>query len=188
VLTADDLLRRLTQDPLLSTVGPRDLPERQQTMNATVAWSYQLLAPNEQHLFRRLGALPGRFPIEAAAAVFADSARACTGSEDGLAAAAGLLDKSLLLRPRRRCESPIPDARNSPCVRSARAAATSERDDALAGVVGYCIGARRRSPGGVVGRSRRNGSIACETIRSYRGALTWLIERHPAEASTSRGH
>src|SRR4249920_2052016 len=32
VLTADDLLRRLTQDALLSTIGPRDLPERQQTM------------------------------------------------------------------------------------------------------------------------------------------------------------
>ena len=40
-------------------------------MNATVAWSYQLLAPDEQRAFRRLGALPGRFPIEAAAAVLA---------------------------------------------------------------------------------------------------------------------
>ncbi len=45
VLTAEDLLQRLTHDVLLSSVGPRDLPERQQTMNATVAWSYQLLAP-----------------------------------------------------------------------------------------------------------------------------------------------
>ena len=71
VLTAEDLLRRLTHDVLLSTIGPRDLPERQQTMNATVAWSYQLLAPNEQRVFRRFGALPGRFPIEAAAAVLA---------------------------------------------------------------------------------------------------------------------
>ena len=71
VLTAEDLLRRLAHDVLLSTVGPRDLPERQQTMNATVAWSYQLLGPNEQRVFRRLGALPGRFPIEAAAAVLA---------------------------------------------------------------------------------------------------------------------
>ena len=71
VLTAEDLLRRLMHDVLLSTAGPRDLPERQQTINATVAWSYQLLAPNEQRLFRRLGVLPGRFPIEAAAAVLA---------------------------------------------------------------------------------------------------------------------
>jgi predicted ATPase/DNA-binding XRE family transcriptional regulator len=68
VLTAEDLLRRLAHDVLLATVGPRDLPERQQTMGATVAWSYHLLGPDEQHAFRRLGALPGRFPIEAAAA------------------------------------------------------------------------------------------------------------------------
>ena len=71
VLTAEDLLRRLAHDVLLSPVGPRDLPERQQTMNATVAWSYQLLGPDEQRVFRRLGALPGRFSIEAAAAVLA---------------------------------------------------------------------------------------------------------------------
>ena len=38
VLTVWDLLLRLTQDVLLSTAGPRDLPQRQQTMNATVAW------------------------------------------------------------------------------------------------------------------------------------------------------
>ncbi len=71
VLTVEDLLRRLTHDVLLSTAGPRDLPQRQQTMNATVAWSYQLLSPDEQRVFRRLGALPGRFSIDAAAAVLA---------------------------------------------------------------------------------------------------------------------
>ena len=71
VLTAEDLLRRLARDVLLSPVGPRDLPERQRTINATVAWSYQLLGPNEQRVFRRFGALPGRFSIEAAAAVLA---------------------------------------------------------------------------------------------------------------------
>src|SRR4029453_4308193 len=43
VLTTEELLGRLTRDALLSTVGARDLPERQQTISATVAWSYQLL-------------------------------------------------------------------------------------------------------------------------------------------------
>src|SRR5262249_43876537 len=41
VLTPDDLLQRLENDVLLPATGPRDLPERQRTMNATVAWSYQ---------------------------------------------------------------------------------------------------------------------------------------------------
>ena len=40
-------------------------------MNATVAWSYQLLSPDEQRAFRRFGALPGRFSIDAAAVVLA---------------------------------------------------------------------------------------------------------------------
>ena len=88
VLTAEDLLRRLTHDVLLSTPGPRDLPERQQTMNATVAWSYQLLSPNEQRMFRRLAALPGRFPVEAAAAVLAGREDLSSRSNEALRAAA----------------------------------------------------------------------------------------------------
>src|SRR5688572_8379397 len=64
-LTAEELLRQLERDVLLSNAGARDLPERQRTMNATVAWSYQLLTQDEQRAFRRFGVLPGRFPIEA---------------------------------------------------------------------------------------------------------------------------
>src|SRR4029453_17936398 len=37
VLSLEELLRRLTDDVLVSNVGRRDLPKRQQTMNATVA-------------------------------------------------------------------------------------------------------------------------------------------------------
>ena len=86
VLTAEDLLRRLEHDVLLSTAGPRDLPERQQTMNATVAWSYQLLDPDEQRAFRRFGALPGLFPIDAAAAVLAGREGASAASDEALGA------------------------------------------------------------------------------------------------------
>ena len=59
VLTPEHLLRRLTDNALFSIDGRRDLPERQQTMNATVAWGYQLLEEDEQRAFRRFGALPG---------------------------------------------------------------------------------------------------------------------------------
>ena len=97
VLTVEDLLRRLTDDVLLSTSRFPRSPERQQTMNATVAWSYQLLNPDEQRAFRHFGALPGLFPIDAAAPsspVVSLPGRA----DDALHAAAGLMDKSLLLR------------------------------------------------------------------------------------------
>ena len=98
VLTPEDLLRRLDRDVLLSSVGPRDLPERQQTMNATVAWSYQLLSPDEQRAFRRFSVLPDRLPIEAAAAVLAGREGSPAGVGEALGVVAGLIDKSLLLR------------------------------------------------------------------------------------------
>jgi predicted ATPase len=187
VLTADDLLRRLTQDPLLSTIGPRDLPERQQTMNATVAWSYQLLAPNEQYLFRRLGALPGRFPIEAAVAVFAGPGSASTGGDDVLAAAAGLVDKSLLLR----AETSVPSRPLYQMLETVRAfaalelATAGERDDALAGVVRYCTGEAALAARGLIGAKQAEWlDRVRDDLESYRGALTWLVERHrPTEAS-----
>ena len=47
----------------------RDLPARQQTLFNAVAWSYSLLAPNEQAIFRRLGVFAGHFDAAAAAAV-----------------------------------------------------------------------------------------------------------------------
>ena len=64
-------------------------------MNATVAWSYQLLDPEEQRAFRRFGALPGLFPIEAAAHVLAGGDCASAESDDALGAVARLIDKSL---------------------------------------------------------------------------------------------
>jgi len=187
VLSADDLLQRLTQDTLLSAIGRRDLPERQQTMNATVAWSYQLLAPNEQHLFRCLGALPGRFPIDAATAMFAGSAGTPAGGDDVLAAAAGLVDKSLLLR----AETSVASRPLYQMLETVRAfaalelATAGEREQALTGVVRYCTGEAALAGRGLVGARQAEWlDRVRDDLESYRAALTWLIERRrPAEAS-----
>jgi non-specific serine/threonine protein kinase len=50
----------------------RDLPARQQTLAATIDWSYQLLTRQEQRVFRRLSVFRGGFSIEAAEGVSAD--------------------------------------------------------------------------------------------------------------------
>jgi predicted ATPase/class 3 adenylate cyclase len=54
------------------TGGARDLPLRQQTMRATIAWSEQLLAPAERVFFARLAVFVGGFDLEAATTVCGD--------------------------------------------------------------------------------------------------------------------
>lgn len=63
------LLARLQPRLDLLTSGARDLPERQQTMRSTIAWSYDLLTAEAQILFARLGIFSGGFTLEAAEAV-----------------------------------------------------------------------------------------------------------------------
>lgn len=187
VLTAEDLLRRLAHDVLLSTGGRRDLPERQQTINATVAWSYQLLAPNEQRVFRRLGALPGRFPIEAAAAVVAGGESTSASCDEALSAVAALIDKSLLLRAKTSV-SARPLFQMLETVRAYAALelnAVGERDDALAGLARYCTAEASLAAKELFGPAQAEWlNRVRDDLESYRGALTWLIERRrPADAA-----
>ena len=69
-----ELLARL--DRALEAGGARDLPERQRTMRSTLDWSFSLLSPGEQILFRTLSVFAGSFPLEAAESVGEDLGRA----------------------------------------------------------------------------------------------------------------
>jgi predicted ATPase/DNA-binding CsgD family transcriptional regulator len=53
------LLNRMEKRLPLLVEGPRDQPPRQRTLKDTIAWSYDLLTPSEQVLFRRIGIFRG---------------------------------------------------------------------------------------------------------------------------------
>ena len=74
------------------TVGDRVAADRQQSLAATVQWSYRLLDEREQRVFRLIAAFPGPFALEAAEAV--------AGVGAGVAVLR-LVDCSLLAPPRR---------------------------------------------------------------------------------------
>jgi predicted ATPase/DNA-binding SARP family transcriptional activator len=89
MLDAEELKTRLAQTLDVLSAGPRDAPDRQQTLRATIDWSHRLLSAPEADAFARFAVFAGGATIEAAQAV--------TGGE--LDALHGLVDKQLLSRP-----------------------------------------------------------------------------------------
>ncbi|HEY4866409.1 MAG TPA: LuxR C-terminal-related transcriptional regulator [Candidatus Dormibacteraeota bacterium] len=95
VLTAEQILDRLTDRFALLTGGSRAALPRHQTLRTTLEWSHELLAADERTLLRRLCVFAGRFTLE-------DVESVCT-SDDAPASRAldllsSLVDKSLVMK------------------------------------------------------------------------------------------
>ena len=95
VLTAEQILGRLTDRFGLLTGGSRAALPRHQTLRTTIDWSHELLAAGERTLLRRLCVFAGRFTLE-------DVESVCTS--DGVPAPhaldllSSLVDKSLVMK------------------------------------------------------------------------------------------
>jgi non-specific serine/threonine protein kinase len=86
----DELASRLTTALDVLVEGQRDLPTRQQTLRTAIGWSYDLLNPIEQRMFKALATFAG--------GASASALRAVTGGRtDVVATMAALGAKSLVL-------------------------------------------------------------------------------------------
>ena len=94
VLSIPNLAQRLNERFKILTGGSRSALPRQKTLGALIDWSYDLLTPEEQMLFRRVGIFAGGFSLDAATAV-------CSGEDldeiDILDLLSSLTDKSLVV-------------------------------------------------------------------------------------------
>jgi predicted ATPase len=92
VLTPQTLLTKLKSRLNLLKEGPRDLPERQQTLRSEIDWSYELLTSKERCIFIRLAMFSGDYTLDAVEAV-------CRVDEEDLdvySILSSLTEKSLL--------------------------------------------------------------------------------------------
>ncbi|MET0828577.1 MAG: NB-ARC domain-containing protein, partial [Microbacterium sp.] len=93
LLSPEALLHQLGDRLRLLRSGPRDLPERQQALRATMDWSYELLTPDEQRLFQMLAVFADA-ELEAVEAVAAGADKG--GTLDVLDGLTSLMEKSLI--------------------------------------------------------------------------------------------
>jgi non-specific serine/threonine protein kinase len=99
--TSESLLARLDDRLAILTGGTRDAPSRQRTMRSAIQWSHDLLARDEQVVFRRLSLLRGTFALQTAIEILDFPARDAPAPPDVLECLLSLLDKNLIIRVHR---------------------------------------------------------------------------------------
>ena len=166
---ADRVGRRLT----LLVDGPRDLPDRQRTLRATIEWSYQLLDEDEKTVFADLSCFLGGCTIEAAEAVCGN------GDVDVFAVVSSLVEKSLLrveeteAEPRLRMLETIRDFARECLTASGRADTVRERHATYYRDFTLRAGAALRGPeqGPWMARLSGNGRGDLDNVRQAVSAL-----------------
>jgi predicted ATPase/DNA-binding CsgD family transcriptional regulator len=165
------LLDRIEDRFGLLAQGDRLAAQRQQSLAATVQWSYQLLDEREQRVFRAVSAFPGPFTLEGAEAV--------AGAYAGRAVVR-LVDCSLVTPPR-----VDPDGRTRyAMLETLRAygtgllAAGGEEGEVAAAVAAYAVTVAEDAVSGLETRTQEAASLRhldAEHV-TLRHALTWAAQ------------
>lgn len=171
------LLERLDRRLEILTDGAQDLPERQRTLRATIEWSFDLLTPDAQTLFRLLAVFAGGFSLEAVGAM----QEALGGPElDPLDGVTTLVDRSLV----RRVDTPEGEPRYT-MLETLREFGTGllERDGGVDDVrdahAGWCLALAETADGQLTGPEQSTWLERLELEHdNLRAALAWTEGRH----------
>jgi non-specific serine/threonine protein kinase len=186
VLSLPTLVRRLGDRLRLLTSAAPDRPARQQSLEAAIGWSYDLLGDEERRLFRCLGVFVGRVTLDAIAAVMAGLAEQESGSGDELRTLrrlVALAEKSLILPGQHDWEDDDlePAFGMLETVREyARERLTQHGELAAAqrAHAHYFLALAERADPLLRGRDQRAWYLRLERERAnLRAALSWLLDR-----------
>jgi len=170
-LTPDALAGRLDDRFRLLRASSRTAPTRQQTLQATLDWSHELLSPEEQILLRRLAAFSGSFSLEAAEEVCAGDG--LDGDQVALLLA-GLVEKSLVVAEDRHGQRRYRLLETIRSYAAGRLAASGERDAVAARHASWLVRFVHGLDEEMTGLELEQGNL--------RVALESLLEASPDEA------
>jgi predicted ATPase/DNA-binding CsgD family transcriptional regulator len=184
-LSPADLLARMAPRLPLLDDGPRDQPRRLRSMADAIGWSYALLSPDAQALFRRLSVFAGGFTLEAAEGVARrgtqwPSGRAGDGEIATVNLLASLIDGSLVQRI-----SPTDEETRYAMLETVREygleqlAATGEEDVVCNAHADWCLAFAERAGPELAGPDHVAWFNRIEAeIGNIRAAHAWLFARN----------
>jgi len=186
LLSPQALLARLSHRLDVLTGGGRNVPARQQTLRATIAWSYQLLTHSEQQLFRSFSVFAGGCALQAVEAIAQAAGHAASTALDEVSV---LLENNLL----RQVEQVGGESRlllletireyGLECL-----ADTGEVEAAHAAHAAYYLGMSEEAEPQLKGAEQGRWLSQLEREHeNLRAALTFLIERARVQAGTPLG-
>jgi predicted ATPase/DNA-binding CsgD family transcriptional regulator len=176
VLTPQQILDGLEDRFRLLTGGARGGLRRQQTLEASVAWSHDLLTPDERVLFRRLSVFAGGFTLDAAETVGAGSGPGCEPAAvldllDGLAAKSLVVVEDDLDGTASRYRL-LETIRDFAALALARAEETAPARDAH---LRFCLASVRQWEEAWVGINPTVIRHFAAELDNYRAALDWAL-------------
>jgi predicted ATPase/DNA-binding NarL/FixJ family response regulator len=172
VLSAEQILDRLSDRFALLTGGSRTALPRHQTLRTTIDWSHELLTPGEQTLLRRLCLFAGRFTLEDIEGV------CCSGevpSAEALQVLSSLVDKSLVIKEEARGLASYRLHETMREYASLKLKESGEEEAVELRCVEYCLSSCRRSEEGARYRLVEWLEWMDLEIDNIRSVLRWCV-------------